>query len=271
MNDEPASPSAATDARTAGLSAMIETVRLTVHYGRKRALAGVDLQIPRHQITAIVGPSGCGKSTFLTCLNRLTDLTNGTVTGAVYIDGRDVFANRCDVLALRRKVGMVFQKPNPFPLSVRRNLALPLEEHGTPRGQTEVVIECALRDVGLWDAVSDRLDSPALLLSGGEQQRLCIARALALHPDVILFDEPCSALDPISSAVVEDLIVSLRDRVTVVIVTHNLSQARRIADHVAVFWLRDESGAVIEAGPAAEVFAAPRDPIAAAYLDGSRG
>jgi len=250
---------------------MVETIGLTVHYGPTPALNAVDVCIPRGEITAIVGPSGCGKSTFLSCLNRLTDLLpNCRVTGQVHIDGRDVRNGHCDVLELRRRVGMVFQKPNPFPLTIRRNLTLPLSEHRIPRGDIEHRIEAALTDVGLWDEVRHRLDSPAQQLSGGQQQRLCIARALALYPDLILFDEPCSALDPISSGVVEELIASLRNRVSVVIVTHNLAQARRIADHVIIFWLRT-GGTVLESGPADVVFRAPQNPLARAYLDGSRG
>ncbi|MGH8527038.1 MAG: phosphate ABC transporter ATP-binding protein, partial [Gammaproteobacteria bacterium] len=177
-----------------------------------------------------------------------------------------------DVIRLRRRIGMIFQKPNPFPLSIRRNLELPLREHGLrDREQIALAVETVLRDVGLWDEVKDRLDSPALALSGGQQQRLCVARALVLSPEVLLMDEPCSALDPLSSGVVEDLIVSLRGRYTVLIVTHNLAQARRIADYAALFWMQDGAGQPIEAGTAKQIFEDPREPLTAAYVSGMRG
>jgi len=250
----------------------VEARGLTVRFGSKPALGGVTLAIPRRGITAIVGPSGCGKSTFLNCLNRLTDLLPGCqVEGSLRVDGIDVLDPTCDLLSLRRRVGMVFQKPNPFPLSVRRNFSLPLREHGIPRDEIESLMESSLRDVGLWEEVADRLDLSATRLSGGQQQRLCLARALALRPDIILCDEPCSALDPLASGVVEDLIASLRDRVTVVIVTHNLAQARRMADHLAVFWVRDGAGTVIESGPAKTLLDTPEDPVAASYLEGRKG
>ena len=237
------------------------------------AVRGVDLTIAGGRITALVGPSGCGKSTFLHSLNRLTDLVPGcAVHGDVRLaDGTDVLDRATDVLTLRRRIGTVFQKPNPFPQSIHRNFDIPLREHGTGKSEVPAVMERCLREVGLWDEVADRLGRSATQLSGGQQQRLCIARALALDPEVILFDEPCSALDPLASAVVEDRIAALRGRVTVVIVTHNLAQARRIADHVAVFWVRNGAGTIIESGPVEEVFASPRDPDAARYLDGSRG
>lgn len=241
---------------------MIRAERLALRYHGRAAFEDVTLEIPRGRITAIVGPSGCGKTSFLQCLNRLTDLIPGAaMSGVVKLDG----AVPADVLALRRRVGMIFQKPNPFPLSIRRNLEFPLREHGI--SDTAPAIEAALRDVGLWDEVKDRLDAPALSLSGGQQQRLTIARALALKPEALLMDEPCGALDPISSGVVEDLIKSLRPRYTIVVVTHNLAQARRVADRLAVFW----SGRLIESGPAAEIFASPKDPVTAAYLSGARG
>ncbi len=252
---------------------VIKTESLSVAYRGMCALNRVSFDAIRGRITAVVGPSGCGKSSFLSTLNRLTDLIPGcVVTGRVTLDGQDIHDAGADVIGLRRRVGMIFQKPNPFPLSIRRNLELPLKEHGV-RGRTvrATIVEKALHDVGLWAEVRDRLDRPALMLSGGQQQRLCIARALALEPEVVLFDEPCSSLDPISSGVVEDLIHSLRGRVTVVIVTHNLAQAKRIADDVAVFWVKDGSGRLIEAGPAKQVFYHPSDPITSAYLAGARG
>ncbi len=253
--------------------ALIETQGLTVHYANRCALRDVTLSIAQGKVTAIVGPSGSGKSTFLSCLNRLTDLIpNCRVTGDVRLGGQGILGPWCDVLALRRRVGMIFQKPNPFPLSIRRNLALPLKEHGVRgRAVMEQIIEASLRDVGLWAEVSDRLDKPAHTLSGGQQQRLCIARALSLRPEVILFDEPCSALDPISAGVIEDLIQTLHDRYTVVVVTHNLPQAKRIADFTAVFWLQHDAGRLIEAGTTQQIFDNPKQRLTADYVNGNRG
>ncbi|MBI1313471.1 ATP-binding cassette domain-containing protein [bacterium] len=245
---------------------------LNVAYGNRPALRDVNLSVRCQRITAIVGPSGCGKSTFLCVLNRLTDLIPGCqVSGRVRLEGEDILSREYDVFVLRRRVGMVFQKPNPFALSIRRNLALPLKEHRVAANEIDGIIELSLRDVGLWDEVKDRLDQSALELSGGQQQRLCIARALALQPEVILFDEPCSALDPLAGSVVEDLIRELQERITVLIVTHNLAQARRIADDVAVFWHGDGTGTVIECGSAADVFESPTSEITAAYVAGARG
>lgn len=250
--------------------AMLAIKELSVSYRTHRAVSGVNLSVPRNRILAIVGPSGCGKSTFLSSLNRMTDLIPGCcVDGSIEIGGEEILSRDCDLLTLRRRVGMVFQKPNPFPMSIWKNLELPLREHGVAKSEIAEIIEAALQDVGLWDEVKRRLRRSALTLSGGQQQRLCIARALALKPEVMLFDEPCSALDPLSINTVEQLIASLRDRVTVVIVTHNLAQARRIADQAAVFWLRDGVGTVIESGIASSVFGMPTDPDAAAYLGGS--
>jgi phosphate transport system ATP-binding protein len=250
---------------------MIRMERLSLSYQGKPAFSDVSLEIPRGAITALVGPSGCGKTSLLNCLNRLTDLIPGAViSGSIRVDGAETAAGDVDVIALRRRVGMIFQKPNPFPLSIRRNLEFPLREHGLAQGLQET-IEKVLRDVGLWEEVKDRLEAPAQSLSGGQQQRLSIARALALKPDVLLLDEPCSALDPISSGVVEDLIKGLRGRYTIVIVTHNLAQARRIADHVGVLWVQDGAGRLIEFGAARDVFEKPRDPLTAAYVSGSRG
>jgi phosphate transport system ATP-binding protein len=250
-------------------SPMLDIRDLSVTYGTHQAVSGITLAVPRNQILAIIGPSGCGKSTFLSTLNRMTDLIpKCRVEGSIKIDSEEILSPDCDQQSLRCRVGMVFQKPNPFPLSIRRNLSVPLKEHGHSKSDIATITEQVLTDVGLWSEVKDRLDSSALSLSGGQQQRLCIARALALSPDVMLFDEPCSALDPLSINVVEKLIASLRDRVTIVIVTHNLAQAKRIADLAAVFWQRDGVGTVIEFGPAANVFGSPQDSDAAAYLCG---
>ncbi|MGE0645284.1 MAG: phosphate ABC transporter ATP-binding protein [Nitrospira sp.] len=251
----------------------IEVERLSLHYGPTPAFQDVTLVINQGCITTLVGPSGCGKTSFLSSLNRLTDLIPGCrLSGRIRLDGLDVLTPDTDVIHLRRRVGMIFQKPNPFPLSIRKNLEFPLREHGLrDRARLARTIETGLRDVGLWDEVKDRLESPALALSGGQQQRLCMARALVLSPDVLLMDEPCSALDPISSGLVEDLIVGLRGRYTILIVTHNLAQARRIADYTAFFWVQNGAGRLIETGTAKQIFEEPRDPLTAAYVGGMRG
>ncbi|MES2319415.1 MAG: phosphate ABC transporter ATP-binding protein [Pseudomonadota bacterium] len=252
---------------------LIRIDNLAVQYGKLPVLGGVSFDLQQGCITALIGPSGCGKTTFLSTLNRLTDLIPGCqVSGKISFDGMDVRDPKVDVLALRRRIGMIFQKPNPFPLSIVRNLDMPLREHGVKnRAELDERIETALRDVGLWEEVKDRLHSPALALSGGQQQRLCIARAIVLQPSVLLMDEPCSALDPISSAVVEDLIQRLRYRYTVVIVTHNLAQARRIANYAAFFWMRDQVGTLIEFGRCRQIFDAPADELTSAYISGARG
>ncbi len=254
-------------------AAYFQAENVTLRYGNKTALEGVTLSVPRGRVTALIGPSGCGKTSFLNCLNRLTDLIPGCrVTGCVHVGGQDVLDPRTDLLALRRRVGMIFQKPNPFPFSVRRNLEMPLREHGVrDRRVLAEKVETALRDVGLWDEVKDRLHSPAQALAGGQQQRLCLARALALEPEALLLDEPCSALDPISGGVVEDLIVRLRERYTVLVVTHNLAQARRIADHAALFWVQKGAGRLIESGPVRQLFESPREKLTAEYVGGIRG
>jgi phosphate transport system ATP-binding protein len=250
--------------------AFIEVRGVSVHYGRAAALLDVDARFRPRCISALVGPSGCGKTSFLNCLNRMTDLIPGCRTsGRIRLDGLEVFDSGVDVMLLRRRVGMIFQRPNPFPMSIRRNIQLALREHGmTARGDLEGVTERVLRDVGLWEEVKDRLGASALELSGGQQQRLCIARAIALEPGVLLMDEPCSSLDPLASEVVERLIETLARQYTILLVTHNLAQARRIADEVAVFWVRGGAGRLIEQGPVREVFAHPREPETAAYVSG---
>ena len=252
---------------------IIRTEALHLYYGEKPAFKNISLSIKNNGITALIGPSGCGKTSFISCLNRLTDLLpRCRVEGTIFLDSTDIHALGTDVITLRRRVGMIFQKPNPFPLSIRKNIELPLREHGVrQRAAREEIVETVLKDVGLWLEVKDRLNASALALSGGQQQRLCIARALALKPDVILFDEPCSALDPISSGVVEDLIAGLRGRFTVVIVTHNLAQARRIADDVALFWMQNGAGRLIEFGLCRQIFEAPEHELTAAYVNGIRG
>jgi len=262
---------------------VVRSCCLTVSYDGQPAVRDVELDIFRGRVTAIIGPSGCGKSSFLASLNRMTDLIPGCrVTGSVRVGQEDVYEKSCDPVALRREVGMIFQKPNPFAMSIRKNLTVPLKEHGVRhRGEREAMVQQVLTDVGLWDEVKDRLGSPALGLSGGQQQRLCIARALVLKPKVLLMDEPCSARDPMASGVVEDLIAQLRggccatdeqgEGLTLVVVTHNLAQARRIADDTAVFWVRDGAGAMIESGPTAQVFEAPREDETRLYIEGIRG
>lgn len=264
---------APTTCSQAATPAVMEIENLSLGYRGQWALREVTFAIRQHAITALIGPSGCGKTSFLSALNRLSDLISGCeVSGVVRFHGDDIRTPGTDVTRLRRRIGMIFQKPNPFPLSIRRNLALPLLEVGVrDRAQIETTLERVLTEVGLWKEVKDRLDAPALALSGGQQQRLCIARALVLQPEVLLMDEPCSALDPIASGVVEELIVSLKQKYTVVIVTHNLAQARRISDHCGVFWVRDGVGRLIECGDACCVFETPRDPITAAYIQGKKG
>jgi phosphate transport system ATP-binding protein len=246
---------------------------LSLHYGEMAAFADVTLDVHAGCITALVGPSGCGKTSFLNCINRLTDLIPGArVTGELRLGDVDLLDPRLDVIALRRRVGMVFQRPNPFPLSIRRNLDLPLREHGMrSRRRRDDAIEGVLRDVGLWNEVKDRLESPALALSGGQQQRLCLARALVLEPEVLLMDEPCSALDPLAGAVVENLVAGLRGKVTVLIVTHNLAQARRLADWAALFWKQDDAGRLVEHGGVQHLFETPKDELTAAYVRGTKG
>lgn len=252
---------------------MIQTKELSVYYDRKIVVRDASLTVADGTISAIVGPSGCGKSSFMMALNRMTDLIpRATTTGEVTIDGKDINRSGCSLIELRRTVGMIFQKPNPFPMSIRKNIQLALREHGVrERGQLEKVTEGVLKDVGLWDEVKDRLDGSALKLSGGQQQRLCFARALALEPKVLLLDEPCSALDPLASAHVESLIKKLSGRYTILIVTHNLAQARRIADNLAVFWFKDGAGQIIEEGATELIFCNPQHPTTAAYIAGAKG
>lgn len=253
--------------------AHIRSEDLSITYRDHLALQSVNLEINKGCITALVGPSGCGKTSFLMSINRLTNLIpDCKVSGRLLINDYDILSPPTNLLQLRRQVGMIFQKPTLFPFSIKKNLELPIREHGKQARETwGATIETTLQQVGLWNEVKDRLDQPAQALSGGQQQRLCLARALALTPEVLLLDEPCSALDPISGGIVEDLIVSLRGRYTVIIVTHNLAQARRIADHVAVFWSVDGIGQLIENGSAQNIFESPQHELTAAYISGARG
>lgn len=251
----------------------VKTENLSLFYRDKPAFENVDLEIKSGLITALVGPSGCGKSSFLFSLNRLTDLISGCkVYGNIMINDKDVLDKNANVSLLRRKVGLIFQKPNPFPLSIKDNIELGLKEHGIKNKSERMdIIKNVLCKTGLWYEVNDRLGSSALSLSGGQQQRLCIARALALEPEILLLDEPCSALDPLSSGVVEDLIESLRGQYTILIVTHNLAQARRISDYAALFWIQNGSGNLVEYGASGDFFENPQNELTSAYINGMRG
>jgi phosphate transport system ATP-binding protein len=242
---------------------------LDFFYGAKQALTAVTLEIPEHQATGLIGPSGCGKSTLLRVMNRLYDLyPTQRVSGKVLLDGKDILDERVDIRWLRARVGMVFQEPQVFPMSVRGNIAFGITLHERlSRPDMDARVEKALTRAALWGEVKDRLSAPASSLSGGQQQRLCIARALATHPEVILLDEPTSALDPISTAKIEDLIDDLKQHVTIVIVTHNMQQAARCADQVAFFYL----GQMIEVGSAERIFTAPREIRTQNYISGKFG
>lgn len=241
-----------------------------VFYGESEALHGVNLDVFQNEVIAFIGPSGCGKSTFLRCLNRMNDTIDGCrVTGTVQIDGENIYAKSLDVVLLRARVGMVFQKPNPFPKSIYENIAYGPRLHGLASGKDELdeVVERSLRRAGLWDEVKDRLDAPGTGLSGGQQQRLCIARAIAVSPEVILMDEPCSALDPIATSKIEELIAELKQEFTIAIVTHNMQQAARVSDRTAFFHLGD----LIEVGETEQVFTAPTQPKTEDYITGRYG
>lgn len=251
----------------------LETRNLCVSYNKKLTLASINLKAKHAKVLAIVGPSGCGKSTFLACINRLHDLNpDCKVEGSILLDGQEVMRPGIDLLRLRRRIGLITQRPNPLPLSIGRNITFPLRHHGIiQRSARQEAATQALMRVGLWDEVKDRLDKPASELSGGQQQRLCLARALALQPGVLLLDEPCSALDPLATAIVEELVASLSKEITVVIVTHNLAQARRLADEVAVFWSKRGVGYLEETGKSEQIFNSPRSEITSAYLNGEIG
>ena len=248
----------------------MRTRGLKLWYGDKQALIGIDLDVPEHQVTALIGPSGCGKTTFLKCLNRMTDTIDGVTTeGSVTLDDVDVRDRSVDVVQLRARVGMVFQKPNPFPKTVYDNIAYGPRIHGLAANRRELddIVESSLRRAGLWDEVSGRLGDLATGMSGGQQQRLCIARSIAVAPEVILMDEPCSALDPISTARIEELIDDLRAKYTIVIVTHNLQQAARVSQRTAFFHL----GRLIEVNSTAELFQSPAESMTEDYITGRFG
>lgn len=241
---------------------------LNLYYGDFHALKDVDLSINEKEITAFIGPSGCGKSTFLKCLNRMNDLVQGCkITGQVLLDGEDIYSGM-DVNLLRRRVGMVFQKPNPFPMSIYDNIAYGPRTHGVrSKAKLDDIVEQSLRQAAIWDEVKDRLKKSALGMSGGQQQRLCIARALAVQPEVLLMDEPTSALDPISTSKIEDLAVELKKDYTIVMVTHNMQQAARISDKTAFFLL----GEVVEYGETEQIFSMPKDKRTEDYITGRFG
>ncbi|MFN4288892.1 MAG: phosphate ABC transporter ATP-binding protein PstB [Brevundimonas sp.] len=243
---------------------------VNVYYGDKQALFDVSLDVPDKTVTALIGPSGCGKSTFLRCINRMNDTIPGAqVSGTINLDGQDLNHRSVDPVLLRQRVGMVFQRPNPFPKSIYENVAYGLRIHGLAESKAEqdAIVEQSLRRAGLWDEVADRLHNPGTGLSGGQQQRLVIARAIAISPEVILMDEPCSALDPIATARIEELIDELREQYCIIIVTHSMAQAARVSQRTAFFHL----GRLVETGDTEEIFTNPRDPRTLDYITGRFG
>ena len=250
--------------------AKIEAAGVGVFYGDKEALRNVDIDIPANRVTALIGPSGCGKSTFLRCLNRMNDVIEGCrVVGRMTLDGEDIYDPALDVVLLRARVGMVFQKPNPFPKSIYDNVAYGPRIHGTAgtRAELDDIVHSSLERAGLLDEVKDRIDEPGTGLSGGQQQRLCIARAIAISPEVILMDEPCSSLDPIATARIEELIDELRENFTIVIVTHSMQQAARVSQKTAFFHL----GNLVEVGSTEQIFTNPGDERTQGYITGRFG
>ncbi len=255
---------------TGDASVRISVSKVSVYYGDNQALFDVDLDIPAKGVTALIGPSGCGKSTFIRCLNRMNDTIDiCRVTGRIVLDGTDILAPQIDVVQLRARIGMVFQKPNPFPKAIYDNVAYGPRIHGmaTAKADVDNIVEGSLRNAGLWDEVKDRLKDPGTSLSGGQQQRLCIARAIAVEPEVILMDEPCSALDPIATARIEELIDELRENYTIVIVTHSMQQAAHVSQKTAFFHL----GILVEEGSTEQIFTAPRDERTQDYITGRFG
>ncbi len=243
---------------------------LSISYNKKLIVNGITASFSPCQIHAFVGPSGCGKSSILHAINRLSDdIPNCDVRGKIQIGQTDVLSPKCNLSLLRKRVGMIFQKPAPFPFSIWKNIDIALKEHGV-KNRAEIIEE-SLKAVGLWKEVKDRLNSSASELSGGQQQRLCIARALALKPEIILMDEPCSALDPLSSGVVEDMITQMRGSYTIIIVTHNLAQARRVSDTTSFFWTKKGIGSLVEQNITEEIFSNPKEGLTAAYVRGLRG
>jgi phosphate transport system ATP-binding protein len=271
--EAPAMKTIAVQARTPPAAPAVEKIsatNLNFYYGAKRALEGINISIGANLVTAFIGPSGCGKSTFLRTLNRMNDIIPGSrVEGDIKIDGRDIYAAGTDVVALRRRVGMVFQKSNPFPKSIFENVAYGLRLNGMAGSRSELHgrVEESLRAAAIWEEVKDRLHESALAMSGGQQQRLCIARALAVKPEVLLMDEPASALDPIATQRIEELIYQLKTAYTIVIVTHNMQQAARVSDQTAFFWL----GRLVEVGPTDKIFTNPGEKLTEDYVTGRFG
>ena len=252
----------------------VETTKISVRnvnffYGTFQALKDISIEIPANRVTAFIGPSGCGKSTFLRCLNRMNDLIDGTrLEGTISIDGIDTSDSNVDVVELRKEVGMVFQKPNPFPMSIYDNIAYGPKIHGIrDKQELDAIVENSLRKAALWDEVEDKLKQSALALSGGQQQRLCIARTMAVDPKIILMDEPCSALDPIATSRIEDLIFELKEQFTIIIVTHNMQQAQRASDYTAFYYL----GELIEFGATPDIFFRPKKKQTEDYISGRFG
>jgi phosphate transport system ATP-binding protein len=255
---------------SAGEKAKVRGRKVSVFYGEKQALFDVDLEIGPNRVTSLIGPSGCGKSTFLRCLNRMNDtISICRVTGEILLDDQDIYDRAIDVVELRARVGMVFQKPNPFPKSIFENVAYGPRIHGMAQGKLELeeIVVSSLRRAGLWEEVKDRLLEPGTGLSGGQQQRLCIARAIATKPEVLLMDEPCSALDPIATAIIEELIDELRENFTIVIVTHSMQQAARVSQKTAFFHL----GKLVEEGMTEEIFTNPKNKKTQDYITGRIG
>lgn len=248
---------------------LIRVNNLDLYYGDHHVLKDIHIEIQRNRVTALIGPSGCGKSSFLRCLNRMNDFVRGArVVGDIKIEGQDIYSRSTDVISLRRDVGMVFQKPNPFPMTIYDNVAYGPKLHGMKdKAKLDEIVENSIKGAALWDEVKDKLNSSGLGLSGGQQQRLCIARAIATNPDVVLMDEPTSALDPLATAKIEELIRQLKENYTVVIVTHNMQQAARISDYTAFFLLGD----LVEYGPTPDIFTTPNDKRTEDYITGRFG
>jgi phosphate transport system ATP-binding protein len=260
----------ATQVDLAGRTTRLVARDVTVHYGAKQALFGISIDIPDRAVTSFIGPSGCGKSTFLRCINRMNDTIEGArVGGTIKLDGEDIYDPALDVVELRARIGMVFQKPNPFPKSIYDNVAYGPRIHGLAQSKADLdeIVYSSLRKAGLWQEVKDRLAEPGTGLSGGQQQRLCIARAIAVGPEVILMDEPCSALDPIATAIIEELIDELRENYTIVIVTHSMQQAARVSQKTAFFHL----GNLIEEGNTSDIFTNPKNKQTQDYITGRIG
>jgi phosphate transport system ATP-binding protein len=263
-------PAIATPAAGPEPATKVVARKVNVYYGEKHALHDVDLDVCERSVTALIGPSGCGKSTFLRCLNRMNDtIPIARVTGTITIDGQDIYDPALDVVQLRARVGMVFQKPNPFPKSIFENVAYGPRIHGMARSKADLeeIVVTSLQKAGLYDEVKDRLGDPGTSLSGGQQQRLCIARAIAVSPEVILMDEPCSALDPIATAKIEELMDELRENFTIIIVTHSMQQAARVSQRTAFFHL----GYLVEDGPTETIFTNPKDRRTLDYITGRFG